>query len=105
MQAGNRVGGLINEETADTFELQAAVSGLAIRVTDYVLGVDGATNLTFLSAATPLSGVMPLSAASTIPFASGHAPDGHFQTAPGEALNLTSSAIVDLDGHWTGILV
>jgi hypothetical protein len=60
--------------------------------------------MTWKSAANLLSGVIPFSAASVIPFSPGHAPAGHVQTVVGEALNLTSAGVV-IDGHWTGVLI
>jgi hypothetical protein len=78
--------------------LVALVSAKKIRVLGYVIVADGAVNVTFLSAAAAISGVMQLTAAGS-GIASGYAPCGWFETTAGVALNLNLSAAVGVRGH------
>jgi len=92
---------VINETTADTNEIIAATAGKRIKITGIVLTVAGETNLTFLSAAIPLSGPMDFGADGE-PRGMVHAL-GNFplQTAEGEAFNISSSAAVQQSGYVT----
>lgn len=81
--------------SSGTTELVAGVSGSKIRVLGYVLSATGALAVTFKSAVTALTGAMPAAANGVIP--GSYSPVGHFETADGEALNLTTTG--DVDGH------
>ncbi len=84
---------------ATTGELVAAVPNKKIRVLAYVIGADAAVAVTFTSASTALTGVIPFVGAVLAPFSSGFWPVGHFETAAGEALNITLSSTEDVDGY------
>lgn len=80
--------------------LVAAVPGFEIRVVSYTLVSAGTVNVTFRSAATPLTGAMPLVANSGLaPVAAGDS--SLFETTFGEALTLLGSAAVGVFGHLT----
>jgi hypothetical protein len=82
----------------------AAVAGQKIRVLAYTITVQGATNLSFRSASTDISGVMAFAAAGeklSAPFS----PTGHFETVAGEALNINQSGAVIDGGHLVYVLV
>lgn len=95
---------VINVVTATTPELVAAVPGKHICVVNYTLVIKGATVVTFKSAANPISGPLDPGAAAVVD-ASGVPESPCFQTALGEALNLTNSAAVQVSGHGTYIEV
>lgn len=90
---------VINESTAASNEIVAAVAGKRIIVLNYVLMAGGTVDVTWQSAATALSGAMPLVANAGI--ATTDAENGLLETAVGEALNLLSSAAIQVSGHLT----
>lgn len=92
---------VINRATSG--ELIAAVAGKRIRVLAYLFSVATTTTVRFDSAATALTGAMTANAG--VPF---HAAIGQqsvqgamgiLQTEPGEALNVTLGAGVQISGH------
>ena len=91
----------IDETTAASNEIIAAVPGKKIKITNIVLTVAGETNIVFLSAATELTGPMDFGGASQ-PSGMVHAL-GNFplQTEEGEAFNMSSSAAVQQSGYVT----
>lgn len=106
LQAGEPWYVAVNTSGANTATLKAAVSGKEIVVTSYSLTTpNGASdcNVTFQSDATAISGIMPLVAETTINSAEGAV--GLFRTVKGEALKITKSANVDVDGHIAGVLI
>lgn len=88
---------VISESTLANNEIVAAVADKKIRVLAYTLIANGDLTVTWKSAATALSGAMPLTQYSglTPPYCK----LGHFETATGEALNLDMSAAVQVSGH------
>lgn len=87
----------------------AAASGRRIRVVSYVLVAAGAVTAKWQSASTDLTGAMSLITGTPLapaPFPQRHSGgyDGHIQTAPGEALNLTLGGAVQVSGHLTYVL-
>ena len=95
---GKEVRVAINCTGATTNELVAAVAGKQIRVLAFFVRAAGATVLTFKSAATAITGAIPLIANGDLALQGNWCPAGMFQTVAGEALNLTSSGNVDQDG-------
>jgi hypothetical protein len=92
---------VIDHATSGDNELLAGVAGEKIRVYNIVLISSGTTTVRFESGAggTALSG--QLSLVANVGFAPGHDPNGHFETAAGQALNLELSAAVSVDGWLT----
>ena len=90
---------VINETTAASNEQVAAVTGAKIVVTGYTIVCGAAETVTWQSASNAISGDMQFAANGGIsaPF---H-PDGHFETAEGEALNLLQAGAADVSGHLT----
>jgi len=85
-------------EIAETIELVGAGSASLYVVACFIMA-NAETNITLLSAATPLTGIMPISSRSGFilppwPGVTG----GWLKTASAEALNLKSSAAADIDG-------
>lgn len=81
--------------SSGTTAVVAAVTGKKLRVLEYGYTVGGAGAVTWKSATTALTGVMPHNAAGEgieRPFN----PAGYFETVAGEALNLTTT--MDADG-------
>jgi hypothetical protein len=94
---------LISESTAATNDLVAAVTGKKIRVLSYVLNAAGGANtITFKSASTAISGAMDVG--DNVSLVADCA-SGLFETAKGEALNLTQSGATLVAGHLTYVLV
>lgn len=91
----------INRATSG--ELVAAVTGKRIRVLSYLFSVATTTTVRFDSAATPLTGAMTATAGNAFPSPSPiNLPGGsvgQMQTEPGEALNVTLGAGVQISGH------
>jgi hypothetical protein len=87
---------VINESTAASNELVAAVTGKRIIVLSYTLLAGGTVNVTFQSAATAISGAMPLVANAGIAISDNN---GLMDTVAGEALNLLSSDAIQVSGH------
>lgn len=87
---------VINESTAASNELVAAVASKRIIVLSYTLLAAGTVNVTFQSAATARSGAMPLVANAGIAVSDNN---GLFATVAGEALNMLSSAAIQVSGH------
>ena len=86
---------VINESTAASNELVAAVTGKRIIVLSYTLLAGGTVNVTFQSAATAISGAMPLVANAGIAISDNN---GLMDTVAGEALNLLSSGAIQVSG-------
>lgn len=75
----------------------AAVTGKKIVVINFFLVVSAATSIGFKSGnSTALTGLPSLPVKSV--YNPGYNPDGHFQTAAGEALNIACGADTDVDG-------
>ena len=74
-----------------------AIAGKIIRVTSYTLVAAGTVAVKWRSNDTDLSGAMTLVVNNVVPV--GFNPDGHVQTAAGEALKLNNSAGVAVNGH------
>ena len=92
---------VINKATAATHELIAAVSGSKISIVSLALTVGGEVNITFLSAATALSGAMDFGGTDEprgIAHSFGSCP---LQTEEGEAFNMTLSTAVQVSGMLT----
>ena len=87
---------LISEASSGSNLLVAAVTGKRIQVISGFAIASGTVIVQFLSAATPLSGTMDL--ASSGGFVLPYNPDGWFETAVGEALNINLSGAVNLGG-------
>ena len=90
---------VINEATAASNEIVAAVSGKRIVVTNVVLAVASGGTVTWQSGSTAISG--PISASYT----AGDAYGGLFETAIGEALNLLGATADQISGHLTYVLL
>ena len=89
---------VIDHATSGDNTLVAATAGKKIRVYNVVLISAGTTTARFESGAggTALTGQLSLIA--QVGFAPGYDPNGHFETAAGELLNLELSAAVSVDG-------
>lgn len=83
--------------------LVPAVPGKSLRVTDYTAVAAGTVSVKFKSAATDISGAMPLVANAQLQ--SVDAAAGVLQTAQGEALVLNLSAAIAVGGHLTYVEV
>jgi len=92
---------VINFLLAETKEIVAAVAGRKISVANIALTVGGETDLTWLSAATPISGAMALGGTNEPRGMTHGLGDYPLQTAAGEALNLTSGTAVQVSGYIT----
>tara|TARA_R110002020_G_scaffold169116_4_gene358165 strand:+ start:1678 stop:2022 length:345 start_codon:yes stop_codon:yes gene_type:complete len=91
-QAVNLASAGAEDETAIT-----AVPGKKIVVINLFLVVSAATSIGFKSGAgTALTGLPSLAVKSI--YNPGYNPDGHFQTASGEALVIACGAATDVDG-------
>jgi hypothetical protein len=79
----------------------AAVTGKKIRVLGYVLNVNAAGTVQWLSAATAKSGAMefPDGGGATAPLCDPTSEVFWFETVAGEALNISNAAGVDALGH------
>lgn len=86
---------VINESTAASNEIVAAVPDKRIVVVGWTVFVDSQVDLTWQSGATALSGPMQMPVG-----VSDHDADvGLFETAQGEALNLLSGGAVQVSGY------
>ncbi len=85
----------IDDATSGQSELVAAVSGKSIRVLGYVLTGASACSAKFQSASTDLTGPLFLGAPVVVP----NDNSGWIETVAGEALNLFTSANVQVSGH------
>lgn len=92
----------ISQTATASTALVAAVVGKKIRVLAITLMAAGATNVTILRAATAISGAMPLAANTGF---SADSMYGIFETAAGEALNMSMSASVQVSGFLTYITI
>lgn len=90
-----------NEKTATNHTALAAITGKVIRVLSYTLTTAAEVGLTFKSDSTTIAGPMPLSAGVSPPYN----PEGHFDTASGEALVITLDDAVEVGGHLTVAIV
>lgn len=94
---------VVSKNTAADNELVAAVVGKKIRVLSYSLNAAGGANtVTWKSASTALSGAMDI---GDNVYVAAEANRGLFETAAGEALNLTLSAATLVAGHISYVLV
>jgi len=91
--------GSINVATATTTAVVAAVAGFRIVVTNLVLSQASGQTCIWKSGSTILSGPIVES------YSTGDNELGILETAIGEALNLTTSAAVQVSGHLTYILM
>jgi len=91
----------IDAATAATHALIAAVSGAKISVVSLALTVAGDVNITFLSAATALTGAMDFGGTDEPRGMTHHFGDYPLQTAEGEAFNMLLSAAVQVSGMIT----
>lgn len=87
---------VINESTAASNEIVAAVANKRIRVVNVVLVCSAANVVTWQSAATAISGPMSFAANGGYALESDTA---LFETVAGEALNLLSGSAVQVSGH------
>lgn len=92
---------VIDESTAASNEIVAAVSGKQIIVLAVTILVDSAVDLTWQSASTALSGPMNVTQGMT----DDNADVGLFETARDEALNLLSGSAVQVSGYLSYIEV
>lgn len=92
---------IINENTIASNEIVAAVASKSIRVIAIMFTVGAAANLTWLSAANPLTGAMEFADSGGLTHESEL---GIFWTNPGEALNLQSDSVAQISGVLTYIL-
>lgn len=99
----------VDTATSGANAIVTAAAGRRIRVVSYVLVAAGAVTAKWQSASTDLTGAMSLITGTPLPVApfplrhsGGY--DGHLQTAPGEALNLTLGGAVQVSGHLTYVL-
>lgn len=85
--------------------LIGAQAGKRIRVLSYVLTSNGTVNVKWQSHTTPtdLTGLDYLVANTGV--SSGYSPVGHFQSNPGEALDINLSGSVAVGGHLTYVVV
>lgn len=84
-----------------TGTLVAAVAGKKITVVSYCVGCESNSTIVFLSNTTALTGAMPPRASGDSFIECGWNPDGHFQTASGEALKMTHTGSNNARGHLT----
>jgi len=83
-----------------TQTIAAAVTGKSYRVLSYTVSAAAACVVQFKSNTTTLNGGgLQFVGAVIAPFASGYNPDGHFQTAPGAALNCVVTGAVAVSGN------
>lgn len=87
----------ITQSASGASVLVAGVGGQRVYVLKWLVIVGGATNLTFEDGSTPLTGALPLVANQ--PLAGAEGPLAHFVTTAGNALNLVSSAAVQVSGY------
>ncbi len=88
---------IIDKATAATHEIVAAVAGKKIRVLGFYAVAAGAVVATWKSATTAVTGAMTMATGVAV-----HAPPagfGWFETAAGEALNLTLGGAVQVSGN------
>ena len=93
---------VINENGIATHEIVAAVADKSIRIIALMFTVAGPVNITFQSAATPLTGAMEFADSGGLTHES---QDGIMWTQPGEAFNLAADAAVLISGVVTYIEV
>ena len=89
---------LISSGSSGASEVVAGVSGRKIRVLAYTIVVAGIVDVKFQSDTTDLTGAMPFGAKAE-GVSANWAPGGHFETAAGEALNISLSLTVNVRGH------
>lgn len=87
----------IDFNTATTVSLVSATAAKTARVHKLFVMVGGTTNLTFQSASTALHGILPMQAGGS--FTLDFDERAWFTTAVNEALQLTSSAAVQVSGR------
>lgn len=91
---------LVKIDTAVTStELVAAVAGQVVGVIGYNMVAAGAVTAQFKSATTALTGAMSMITGVPVVADSGDVRLPIFQTAKGEALNLTLGGTVQVSGH------
>ena len=94
----------ITANAAGDNEIVAAVPGRRIRLVGYVLSFGGTVNVKWRSATTDKSGLLygllgGVIVSGTPAATFGGQPQGHLETAAGEALNLNLSGAVACGGH------
>lgn len=82
---------------AGTTAIVAAITGVKIRLVSYTLVCTGAATALFESGTTNLTGTMSFAANGGV---TAYCPDGLFEAAAGEALNLTTATSA-VEGHFT----
>lgn len=88
---------IINAASVGSNEVVAAVANKRIRVLGYLLTAAGTVQATWKSASTSISGPLCLANGSGVhPDDSG---EGLFETAVGEALNLSLDGVIRIGGH------
>ncbi|GAH61720.1 unnamed protein product, partial [marine sediment metagenome] len=91
----------IDESTAATHEIIAAVVGKKIRIVNLMLTVAGETNITLQSDANVLSGPLDFGGTDEPRGMVHHFGDAPLDTVEGEAFKITSSGAVQLSGYVT----
>ncbi len=92
-----------SDATGDQNVVVAAVTGKKIRVLSYTMNAAGALNtIAWQSASTALSGVFDYADMATV---SAESEYGLFETAAGEALNITMTAAALVAGHVSYVLI
>lgn len=93
----------VNHAAASQDEVVAAQTGYKIRVLGYMIVAAGAVTVKFQSANTDLTPAMSM--ITGVPLPGGWGGFGLFETAAGEALNITLGGAVQVSGHVTYTLI
>lgn len=93
---------IISASSSSTITIQAAEASARMRVLSYVLVAKATTSVDFRSSTTPLTGMMEFDSKSGV--SSGLNQYGHFQTATGQPLIITTGAGA-VAGHITYVKV
>lgn len=102
-EASHGIPFLINASSSGDNTLVALIASTIIRVVSIYCWVSGAVNFKFKSgASTDLTGLVRATAEGGV-FAAHFNPEGHFQTAAGEALVVNLSGAITLSGWGTYI--
>ncbi len=81
---------LISASSSSTITIQTAQTSAKMRVLSYVLNAKATTSVDFRSSTTPLTGMMEFDKYGGV--AAAFTPIGHFQTATGQPLIITTGA-------------
>lgn len=93
---------IISASSSSTITIQAAQASAKMRVLSYVVNAKATTSVDFRSSTTPLTGMMELDKYGGV--SSGLNQYGHFQTATGQPLIITTGAGA-VAGHITYVAV